>query len=102
MSLGAPLVVKPPEFDEDAIRQEFHEEHMKLEERSRQLDFAFQELVRDMRLWIAASTDPVSDEAKYKYELLGNHLTVELLKKSSSLKNWKEDKKTYVPSDRFH
>jgi len=71
MSLGAPLVVKPPEFDEDAIRQEFHEEYMKLEERSRQLDFAFQELVRDMRLWIAASTDPVSDEAKYKYEVLG-------------------------------
>jgi len=102
MSLGASLLVKPPEFDEDAIRQEFNEEYMKLEERDRQLDFAFQELARDMRVWICSSTDPVSEETKYKYELLQNQLTVELLKKSSILKKWREDRNRYVPNDKIH
>ena len=61
------LLTQPPPFDEDAVNAEFQQEYAALEQRSRQLDLEFQEFVKELRLWIAAGVEPVSDEAKRKY-----------------------------------
>jgi hypothetical protein len=60
------LLTQPPPFDEDAVNAEFQQEYAALEQRSRQLDLEFQEFVKELRLWIAAGVEPVSDEAKRK------------------------------------
>ena len=62
-----PLLTKPAPFDEEAVNAEFQDEYDRIEQRSRQLDLNFQDLVKDLRLWICASTSPVSEEAKVKY-----------------------------------
>jgi hypothetical protein len=63
----ASILVATSPFDEEAVNLEFREEYEQLEKRSRQLDLSFQDLVKDLRLWIAASVDPVTEEEKRKY-----------------------------------
>jgi hypothetical protein len=58
--------MEAPPFDEDAINAEFQDEYNRLEQQSHTLDLQFQNLVKDFRLWIAASIAPLNDEAKAK------------------------------------
>lgn len=53
-------------FDEEAVNAEFQEEYETLEQRARQLDLDFQYLIKDLRIWICSSLDPISEEAKLK------------------------------------
>ena len=64
--LKSSLLVKAPPFDEEAINLEFQAEYDALEQRSRQLDLNFQNLLKDLRIWISASIEPITDEAKIK------------------------------------
>ena len=59
--------MEAPPFDEDAINAEFQDEYNRLEQQSHTLNLQFQDLVKDLRLWIAASIAPLNDEAKAKY-----------------------------------
>ena len=61
------VLVKLPPFDEEAINREFQEEYDALEQRSQQLDLNFQNLLKDLRIWVSASVVPISEEAKLKY-----------------------------------
>lgn len=63
---GVPLLTKPTAFDEEAINEEFREDFKLLEEEAIGLDIEFQNLVKDLRIWIAASVSPVTEEAKVK------------------------------------
>ena len=64
---GASLLTKPTTFDEEAINEEFREDFKLLEQEATRLDVEFQQLVKDLRIWIATSVSPVTDEAKVKY-----------------------------------
>jgi len=66
-SQGESLLTKPTAFDEKAINEEFQEDFRLLEDEATRLDSDFQDLVKDLKLWIAASVSPVTEEAKLKY-----------------------------------
>jgi uncharacterized protein YukE len=59
--------VEAPLLDEDAINAEFQDEYNCLEQHSHTLNLQFQDLVKNLRVWIAASLAPLNDEAKAKY-----------------------------------
>jgi hypothetical protein len=67
VSQGESLLTKPTAFDENAINEEFQEDFRLLEDEATRLDLDFQDLVKDLKLWIAASVSPVTEEAKLKY-----------------------------------
>ena len=66
-SQGESFLTKPTAFDENAINEEFQEDFRLLEDEATRLDLDFQDLVKDLKLWIAASVSPVTEEAKLKY-----------------------------------
>ena len=62
----ASLLIKLPPFEEEAINAEFEDEYLELEARGKALDLRFQDLTRDLRIWISSSINPLSVEAKAK------------------------------------
>ena len=61
------LLHETPRLDIPAINAEFQEEYDKLEAKSRELDLEFQTVVKELRLWIAASLEPATVDARVKY-----------------------------------
>ena len=64
------LLVETPRLDIAAINADFQKEHDELEERSTALDLEFQNLVKELRLWLVASLEPASAEARIRCGLL--------------------------------
>jgi hypothetical protein len=60
------LLTKSIPFNESSINEEFREEFKRLENEARELDLSFQDLVKDMKIWIAASLGPVTEEVMIK------------------------------------
>jgi hypothetical protein len=60
------LLEETPRLDIPAINAEFQEEYDKLEAKSRELDLEFQTVVKELRIWMAASLEPATIEARTK------------------------------------
>lgn len=74
------LLVETPRLDIAAINADFQKEHDELEERSTALDREFQKLVKELRLWIVASLEPASTEARIRCGLLWLPLGISLVR----------------------
>jgi hypothetical protein len=82
------LLVKLAPFDKDAINAEFQEEYLRIEARGHELDLMFHKLLRELRIWLESSINPLTVEAKARYVPVFV-LMVELLRKSRRLRRWR-------------